>query len=272
MTTGPTIDELEQRDQRKKLKARKGGKIPPLTDEILDNVEFLREWINAAMRPRPGWRVVDFQYDQDADTPCLLVVQNGTDREGYRFRRQDELLSPQRFGQAINAVTGRWLRPPFLSGPELYDLHGALCALGTKMNTPDEPHQAREWMTALLDATRPLEGRTMTDAVERHESMVELKSWGQFTYLHARAVIQHPDEPWPARPVCLIDRVTGDMWLRAGEAATYVRHILNVTIRNNVLTRRWGEVNVGYEYIDNRRAAPRLHWYFYRVPQGWVAE
>jgi hypothetical protein len=272
MTTDFTIDELEQRAQRKKLKARKNGKIPPLTDEILDNVEFLREWVNAGMRPRPGWRVVDFEYDQAPDTPCVLVLQNGDDRERFRFDKQSDLLSPQRFGQTINSVTGRWLRPPFLSGPELYDLHGALCALGTKMQNPDEPHQAREWMTALLDAAKPLEGLSMVDSVQRHDVLVALRARGQFTYLHARAVIAHPDDPWPRQPVCVIDRVTGDLWLRAGESATYVRNILNVTIRQRVLTRRWGEIGVGYELVDNRRATPRLHGYFYRVPPGWVAE
>jgi hypothetical protein len=102
--------------------------------------------------------------------------------------------------------------------------------------------------------------------------MVVLKASGQFTYLHARAILARPDDPWPKKPVCLIDRVTGDLWLRANESATYVRRILDVTIRNVVLTRRWREVGVDYEYVDNRRAAPRLHWYFYRVPRGWIAE
>jgi hypothetical protein len=267
-----TIDELHALGQRKKLKARKGGKIPPLTDEILDNVEFLREWVNAALHPRPGWRVVDFEYDQDPGTPCALVLKNGTDSERYRFARQGDLLSPSRFGVAINSVTSRWLRPPYLSGPELYDLHGALCALGTKMQNPDELEQAREWMVALLDAARLLQGHTMSGSAERHDALLELKRWGQFTYLHARAVLARPDDPWPKQPVCLADRVTGDLWLRAGESATYVRNILNVQIRNQVLTRRWEEVGVGNEYVDNRRATPRLHWWFYRVPRGWIAE
>lgn len=273
MTTDFTLDDLEQRAQRKKLKPRKHGKIPPLTDEILDNVEFLREWINAALRPRPGWRVVDFEYDQDPGTPCALVVANGSDCERYRFAKQSDLTaSPNKFGTTINAVTGRWLRPPPLSASELYDLHGALCVLGTKMQNPDELEQAREWMTALLDAAQPLEGLTLADRNGRHDALLTLRARGRFTHLQARAILARPDDPWPGRPVCLIDRVTADMWLRAGEAATYVRSILDVKVRQTVLTRRWGEVGVGYEHVDDRRTAPRLKGCFYRVPRGWIAE
>jgi hypothetical protein len=273
MTTDFTIDELEQRAQRKKLKARKGGKIPPLTDEILDNVEFLREWVNAAMRPRPGWRVVDFEYDQDPGTPCALVLKNGDDRERIRFARQSDLTSsPNRFGTTINSVTSRRLRPPPLSPSELYDLHGALCVLGTKMQNPDELEQAREWMTALLDAAAPIEGLTLVERNDRHDALLALKVRPQFTYLHARAILARPDEPWPRQPACLIDRVTNDYWLRAGESATYVRHILDVKVRQTVLTRRWIELGIGYEHVDDRRATPRLKGYFYRVPQGWIAE
>jgi hypothetical protein len=172
----------------------------------------------------------------------------------------------------MNMVAGVWMRPPYLTGPEVHDLHRALCMLGTKMQAPDELEQAREWMIALLDDARPLTGHTMTDPIDRHEAMVVLKAAGRFTHLDAREILARPDDPWPRRPVCLADRITGDMWLRLGEAATYVRQILDVRIRAAVLTRRWVEIGIAREYVDNRRKVPRLKGQFYRVPSGWIAE
>jgi hypothetical protein len=151
------------------------------------------------------------------------------------------------------------------------DVHAAACALGAKTADVDELEQARDWMVALLDASRPLEGHSLADRAACHDALLELKRMGQFTNLDALAVLKRPEDPWPRRPVCLLDN-GGDMYLRAGEAATYVRHILGVRIRQSVLTHRWKEIGICRELVDDRRASPRLKGYFYRVPKGWTTQ
>jgi hypothetical protein len=270
--TDITLDELERRDQHRKLKPRKGGKIPPLGDDTLDNPERLREWLGVVLRPRPGWQVVDFDYGAEVDTPCTITVRNGADQERYRFRSQRDFNSTSGFQLAVTTITDCQLRPPKMSANELLDVHQALCRLGTRMSAQDELEQAREWMVALLDAARPLLGHSMVNVADRRDALLKLKALGQFTWLDALAIQKHPEDLWPRKPTCLIDQSSRDMWLRAGEAATYVRHILNVRIRNGLLTRRWGEVSIGYEHFDERRSQPRLKGWFYRVPRGWTTE
>jgi hypothetical protein len=258
MSRSITLDDLERNERRQNWNTKRtGGAIPTLSDDILDDPEWLRDWLTAALRPRDGWRIIDFEHGENLDMPCALIVANGQRTVRYRFRSQRDLTSsPSKMRATISTIAGGQLRPPQLKQTELGDLWQALCALQPALAAEDEPEQAKDWLFRLLDVAHPLEGHSLTDGAERRDALMALRKWGEFTYLDALTVRKNPDQPWPRRPVCLVDRATGEMWLRARESATFLRHILDVKIRQSVLTYRWNEIGVEYRYFESRQRRP----------------
>lgn len=265
-----TAEELDHARHRKDWdRPRSGGRLPSLTDDIVGDVEWLRDWLTIAFRPQPGWRVKDFQHGERLDDACTLVVANGQESRRYRFDSQRELTSsPQRLRVAVAAIAGHEMRIGHLKPAEAGDVYEALCAIGKVLAEEDELEQARDWLLRLLQDARSIEGRTMKDRATQRDALLTLKREPEFTHLDGRAIQSHPESPWPRQPVYLVDATTGELWLRAREAATYLRHILGVTISQHKLTYRWGEIGVDYHYFQtNPEPRPHLQARLYRVPR-----
>lgn len=268
-----TAEDFERRERRKNWNVKRPkGSIPALSDEILDDAEWLRDWLTAVLRPRAGWRIVDFDHGEDPDQPCALVVANGQNQVRYRFRSQGELRSSAtRMRTSIAAIANGQLRPPQLKTAEEFgDVMLALFALAPALAAEDELEQAKDWLFQLLDASRPLEGHSLSDSAARRDALLALKRLPEFTRLDALTVIRNPDLPWPRKPVCLIDQVSGEMWLRARESATFLRHVIGMTIRQGTLTYRWNEIGVAYRYFQarpRRVGDPHPQAHLYLIPK-----
>lgn len=265
-------DSLEAR--RKVRKKRKGGTLPPLDDEILDSVELLRAWLTGAFRPRPGWTVQEFERTSAGDLtqPCTLVVANGREVARYRFRSQLELASAARLAVAVPAVTKSDLRPPHLNARagEGDDIWAALCRLATATIEQDELEQAREWAESLLGVARIIENFSFANAADRRDALMANHAASSFTRLDALSIVKHPEDVWPRKPVCFLDRESRELWVRAGEAAIYLRHIVGVSpLRDRTLEARWKEIGITrHEYQDRRAPHPKAR--LYRVPKGFL--
>lgn len=270
---GFTAEEAMRHERRKNWNhKRPKGAIPYLNDEILDDPEWLRDWLTVALKPRQGWRVCEFVHGEELDMPCTLVVANGQAAVRYRFRSQRDLTSsPAKMRATVASIAGSQLRPPQLKTEELGDVWQALCALQPALAAEDELEQAKDWLWRMLDASHTLEGHSLTDAAARRDALLALRRAGEFTYLDALAIRKRPEDPWPRKPTCLVDAVTHDLWLRARESATFLRHILDVKIRQTALTYRWEEIGVEYRYFESRQRRPgdphpKAHLYL--VPQA----
>jgi hypothetical protein len=266
-----TAEDFERHERRKNWNARRPkGSIPKLTDEILDDPEWLRDWLTASLRPRDGWRVLDFAHGEDEDTPCRLELANGQEQVKYRWRSLRDLsASPERLDKSISAKASGQLRPPPLSKPEHGDLIRALCTLRPAIAGQSEPDQSKDWLFKVLDATRPLEGHTLTDTSGQRDALAALKRFREFSFLDTEAIRRRPEDPWPWQPICLIDRVTGVFALRPLEVLTVLRHLYRIQpLHIRVLNYRWGEIGVEYRHFDpGRRPGMRhLKGWLYLVP------
>ena len=222
--TGISDDDLEQeRATRLQTKTRPKGTLPylPTTSDI----EVLREFLSLALRPREGWRVWEFERAGRQKTdPCSLVVRNGREVQTHRFKHQGELYGRD-VRSVVVAVTDGELRPPHLTGGEIEDLWAALCILGTVASEYDDRDEARKWIEQLLTACQVFTGHTLIPDA-RHDALMALKAHGEFTRPDALSMLRGGDPQWQRRPVRVIDRVTGEQYVRAGEAATFVRYVL----------------------------------------------
>ena len=267
-----TAQDYAARAARKDWDAKRPkGSIPKLTDEILDDPEWLRDWLTVALRPRQGWRVLDFSHGDDEDVSCKLELSNGQDRAKYHWRTLRDLsASPERLDRSISAKASGQLRPPQLTKPEHGDLIRALCTLRPAVVGQSVPDKAKDWLFKVLDAARPLEGHTLTDTPGQKDALAALRRINEFSPLDADAVRRRPEDSWPRQPICLIDRVTGALGLRPLEALTILRHIHQIKMRQAVLTFHWNEIGIEYRHFDVGRHANGVHLHrsLYLVPPG----
>jgi hypothetical protein len=273
VTVTATLADLERDDRRHNWNVKRPkGAIPALTDEILDDPDWLREWLTAVLRPREGWRVVDFTHGADEDIPCALELANGQSRATYHWRSLKDLSgSAERMDRSLSAKSSGQLRPPHLSKNEHGDLIRGLCTLHPALEGQSEPDQSREWLRKVLDCTYLLEGFTLADPASQKEALAELKTVPEFTYLDAQAIARRPGEPWPRRPTALLDRETNVMGLRPLEVLAVLRHIHQIKpLRQGVLEYRWSQIGVEYRLFDPGRQLSGRHlkgWLFLVPPR-----
>lgn len=251
----------------KRGKPRPRGTLPYLPDGA--DVGQLRDWLTRAFRPRYG-RVEHFErFGQAPDQPATLTVANGRERRSYRFARQGDLIT--RLRVTVAAVAGKEMSMPHLTAAEAEDVWVALCAIAQALTEEDEPEQAGEWLRELLDVALPLEGFSLVPDA-RHDALMALRRKNHFTRLYAIEAARRPDpKDWPVHPTRLIDKHTGEHWLRAGEAVTFLRYILGVEpLKHATLQARWHEIGCERRYFEDRRPPhPKAH--LYRVPEGFLA-
>lgn len=256
---GFSAEDFERHQQRKDWNVKRSkGSIPLLTDDILNDLEWLRDWLTIVLKPPLGWRVAAFEHGEHVDMPCTLTLANGTREVHYRWRNQRDLTSSgAKLRMAVATIAGGQLRPPHLKPEELGDLWQGLCTLQPALRGEDELEQARDWLFRLMDATRILEGHSLRKgSADRRDALLALRQRNEFSYLDAVQIRKNPEAPWPAQPTALIDSETNEIWLRARESVTFLRGILDVRIRQSTLTYRWEEVGVEYHFFESRQRRP----------------
>jgi hypothetical protein len=260
---GPADLDTARDDGR--ARARPRGSLAYLPAEL--TIEALRDWLTRALRPPAGWHLDTFErFGDGRDEACALTFVDGGDRHRYRIRAQRDLSTRPR--TILAEISNGVLRVPHLTPTEVEDVWVALCAFARKLDEPDELEQAADWLRLLLDACDVLDRYSLRPD-ERHDALMALKRRGEFTRLDALTVIHDPSI-WPQRPACLLDRLTGEYWVRAGEARTFLLYIVGVQpLTHTRLRSRWHEIGVDRQHFEDRRP-PHPKANLYRVPDGFL--
>ena len=66
----------------------------------------------------------------------------------------------------------------------------------------------------------------------------------------------------------MADSADSSRWVRVGELATYVRHLIGVSIAQGTLDARVGEIGGERQRIEVRRADGHAAMVLYRLPNG----
>jgi hypothetical protein len=240
-------------------KSRPRGTLPYLPHER--EPEPLRTWLTLALRPPKGWTVQTLdRAGRDLRDPCSLIVANGRESRTYRFKTQRELMRSPR--STVFAVSDGWLAVPHLTASEIEDLWAALCTLGRVLTEHDEVDQTREWIEQMLPSTLPLTGYTLVPDA-RHDGLMAIRAQGEFTKSDALSLVRPGtnEELYQQRPIRLVDKETGEHWLRAGETATFVRWVVGVEpLSHATLKARLHEIGMTARlFEDYRPPHPKLN-------------
>jgi hypothetical protein len=247
-----TLDELEARDRRKGVaKPRPKGTLPFLPDA--DELDALVEWLTAALRPPPGWQFERFdRASQRRADPCTIAFRSGRERRKLYFERQADLRGGNVRGELVG-VSGGWLRTRRLTDSEKEDVWVGLCYVGQILSTYDDRDETRKWIEELLDATVALRGHTLAGEPERrHDALMAIRRNGEFHQADARAMVQQSDSFY-RRPVRFVDEETGEQWVRAGEAFTFIYHVGGAKIDRPGLKARLASIGVESRHFEARQ-------------------
>jgi hypothetical protein len=201
--------------------------------------------------------------------PCKLTLEApGGGRVSYRWNEQRDLWSAASLRASVYSQCDGHLRVPALSKAELEDIWAALCSLAQVLVDQDERDETREWLGGFLAVAEPLNGVTLTPAGAT-DAVAALRARGQFTRRAAMEMGDPAVDPRKLfRPVVVIDSADASQWVRSGELATYVRHVVGVTpLAQTTLDSRMAEIG-GKRKLMERRTGDGRHPAFvlYRLP------
>jgi hypothetical protein len=243
--------------------------LPPLPGHGHTLTE-LRDWLTTALAPPPGYLVTAFERaGRLRPDPCTLTLDApGGGRVTYRWSEQRELWSASGLRASVYAQCDGLLRVPPLSKAELEDVWAALCMLAQVLVDQDDRDETREWLGGFLAVAEVLNGVTLAPT-GRADALAALRGRGQFTRRAAMEMGDPTVDPRALlRPVVLIDSADAARWVRAGELATYLRHVVGVTIAQTTLDARVGEIGGKRERMERRTGGTRHPAIvLYRLPE-----
>jgi hypothetical protein len=216
----------------------------------------LQEWLTRAFRPPEGYRADVFErHGRQRTDPCTLTFRNGRDSLTFRFSQQSDLMGARMRATVLAAGDGE-LDMPHLTGSETEDVWAALCKLGKVLTEVDDRDETRKWMQQLLDATSPLRGHTLVPD-GRHDALMAMRGLGEFTRPDALALARpsSSDAFILRRPVRFVDEQTDEQWVRAGEAATFIRYVVGIEpLAHSTLQGRLQQIGVEARRFEDHRA------------------
>lgn len=204
-----------------------------------------------------------------ADAMTVFVRRPGQAHDlAVRFERQDDAGKPG----TLRAAFARWthgltrMRHPTVA--QALDFLTILCALATVTEEATAADETRAWLEEFERNTRPILGHSIADPERRYDALEVLRAI-EFGRPEAHAFIRRelvPDR-WPA---LLVDDHTGERWVRAGELATYLRHVYGVKggISQSTLDSRLAEIGVARLYMEVRRPTGHPKLVLYRLQPG----
>jgi hypothetical protein len=197
----------------------------PRPDEPLSAV---RDWLTKALAPAAGFRVEDFlRHGRQRTDGCELVLLGpGGQRRYFEVGEQRLLSTAGTVRATVVAATDALCRPGSLTKAEQEDIWVALVTLATVTANQDLKDEARDWLEQAEAAAERIEGHTL-EPPGRLDALQKLVDRRYFNRLRALEYSDPLADPaTKPRPALLVDKNTGERWMRVGEVACFLRHVL----------------------------------------------
>jgi hypothetical protein len=163
------------------------------------------------------------QYGSD---PMTVTIRTPGDARNIvvRFRNQRDASKPSALRGAFAEATSGASRMKYPKPAEASDFYVVVCALARVTEDSTTADETAAWLVEYLGNADHCGGYTLTGNGV-HDALEALRSRQEFTAPQARAWVAGqlaPGDRW----TLFVDSETGEQWVRVGEFATYVRHVI----------------------------------------------
>ena len=250
------------------MTAPKKRLLPWLPDWGTHAREPLRDWLTQALCHRAGDRILAFTRHgrQKSDGCELLLEQAGGARRAFDLGPQGGLQSPTSMKAALASASDGYLRLKAPSNAEKEDVWIALCSLAKVLVDQDDRDETHDWVAGHCK-TAVIERDLTFEPEERFDTLEALKARPEFTRQAAHNlsdVTLRLKNSQLVRPTLIVDSVTDREWIRAGELATYVRHVVGAgPLSQSTLDGRMSAIGAERHALEERegKAHPRIVLY-----------
>lgn len=252
---GDPFDELVRGTQRA-LGGKTAKKWPQQPDHYAD-VGAIRDYLTVAAGLPEHWHVQDAcrlgQWGSDAMTLTIRTPGKEPDVT-VRFDAQREAAKPATLHQAISAATRGRSRMKYPTPGQACDFFGMCCALAEVMENSTVADETQDWLDEFVTHTWEITGHSLIDTAKRYDGLGELCQVA-FERLEAQRYLRG-DLDDKDLPRLLIDTRTKVRWIRVGDLATYIRHVIGIKggVSQTTLDARLREIGVQRAYIASKTA------------------
>lgn len=249
-------------------------KMPPHGADLT----AIRDYLTQAANLPLGYVVHDIErLGQYGSDPMIVTIRTPGDARNItiRFRNQRDASKPSALRGAFFEATAGASRMKYPKPAEASDFYGMVCALAQVTDDSTTADETAAWVSEYLTNADHLGGYTLT-AIGVHDALEALRARREFTAPQARnwlAGMLAPGDRW----TLFVDAQASTQWIRVGEFATYVRHIIGGVGRLgqhtlDALMKEIGSKRVRFESdrrgrtADGRRVGSHPQLWLYRVP------
>ena len=219
------FDQLQETTKRSNAGKSRWPRMPGHDADLGEIRSYLTQ---AAVLPN-GWVVESVErHGRYGTDPMTVTIRTPGEAPNIRvrFRNQRDASKPAALRGAFMEATGGACRMRYPKTPEASDFHGMLCALATVADDSTVADETQAWVIEYVERADPVTGHTLRPE-GRYDALQALRGRRQFTKVEALRWINE-DLPPGARWALFADAETEEQWIRVGEFATYIRHVVGV--------------------------------------------
>lgn len=202
---------------------RRGWPKLPALDASL---HVIREYLTQAAVVPAGW-VVDLaeRHGPYGSDPLTITVRTPGDADDIRirFEHQRDVSKPSALRGAFMEATSGQCRMKYPKPAEASDFYAMVCALARLASTATVADETNAWLHEYLDRAWVIEDLTLQPP-HRYDTLAALRKRTEFDRRQANRYLRNDldeQDHWTT----LVDTQTEELWIRAGEFATYMRHV-----------------------------------------------
>lgn len=234
----------------------------------------VRDYLTAASRFPEGWRAALCERFGLQGTDAMELIFSGPEGESLhvRFDTQAHAGKPATLRAVMASQTSGLSRMRHPSQGQAADFYTMCCALARALESASTADVTREDLRAFLEESHPVTGHGLTKRETLRAGLTVLRARSEWRRKNATRYLQTPDQELDQRdrPICLVDAVTEERWVRAGELATWFRHVatgyqggLSQVSLDGLLV-EIGVTKHTLQTVDGQK--PHLSFTLYRVP------
>ena len=232
----------------------------------------IQSYLSTAARMPPNW-VVDRakRHGQHGTNPLSIFIRRPSDLDDIevRFEAQRDCSKPGTLRGAFAEATRGQCRMKYPSPAQASDFYLMVCALAEIGSVASVADETEAWLHEYLERAWLMPNMTLVPDA-RYDALCALQGRREFDRVQADRYVRN-DLDETERWVAVADTQTGELWIRAGEFATYMRKVHGTSISQNDLDARVQEYagrRVRLEEDLRKRGGRHITLIFYCFPSA----